>query len=70
MRDSIHTPGDGRGLRDVWVDGEKINNVFFADTRRGIVDHYLEPIRLHKYAKRILSERLHGHVVVKEMDLT
>lgn len=33
----IHTPKDGRGLRDVFVDGKLVNLVFFADTKRGIV---------------------------------
>lgn len=64
-QDHIHTPDDGRGLRDVWVDGKKIDKPFFADTRRGIVDYYVSPTKLHKYGKRLITKRIHGEVVVK-----
>lgn len=63
--DHIHTPKDGRGLRDVFVDGKLVERVFFADTRRGIVRAYRYPLRLDKWRKRVLSETLHGVVEVR-----
>lgn len=63
--DHIHTPKDGRGLRDVFVDGKLVERVFFADTRLGIVRAYRYPLRLDKWRKRVLSETLHGVVEVR-----
>lgn len=60
----IHTPGDGRGYRDVFVDGRRVERVFFADTRRGIVDSYRYPLKVHRHGKRAISRRLRGDVVV------
>lgn len=62
--DHIHTPGDGRGLRKVYVDGVEIKSCFYVDTRRGIVDCHREPLRLDKHRKRILSKRVRGTVTV------
>lgn len=66
--DHIHTPGDGRGRRDVFVDGRLVDGVFYADTRRGVVDYYPRPLKLHKHGKRAISRRLHGRVEVVECD--
>ena len=63
--DHIHTPKDGRGPRDVFVNGKLVEQVFFADTRRGIVRAYKRPLRLDKWRKRVLSETLHGLVEVR-----
>lgn len=63
--DHIHTPKDGRGPRDVFVDGKLVDGVFFADTRRGIVRAYRRPLKLDKWRKRVLSETLHGIVEVR-----
>ena len=65
----IHTPTDGRAPRDVFVDGHQIERVFFADTERGIVDHYIHPYKLHKYRKRVLSRRIRGGVMVMFRDI-
>lgn len=63
--DHIHTPKDGRGPRDVFVNGKLVEQVFFADTRRGIVRAYKRPLRLDKWRKRLLSATLHGLVEVR-----
>lgn len=63
--DHIHTPKDGRGQRDVFVDGKLVKGVFFADTRRGIVRAYKYPLQLDKWRKRVLSETMHGVVEVR-----
>lgn len=66
MADHIHTPDDGRGIRDVFVDGQKVGHVFFADTKRGIVDYYPQPPKIDKREKRIISRRLRGRVEVRK----
>lgn len=38
----IHTREDGRGIRDVYLDGRLIRGCFYADTERGIVRAYVE----------------------------
>jgi hypothetical protein len=38
--DHIHRVGDGRGLREVHCDGEKIHRCIYADTQRGTVKFY------------------------------
>ena len=63
--DHIHTPEDGRGPREVFVDGKLVYRVFFADTRRGIVRAYLYPLRLDKWRKRVLSKTMRGFVEVR-----
>lgn len=65
FRKHIHRPGDGRGLRDVYLDGKLVQKVFFADTQRGIVDAYRYPLRLNKHRKQALSYRRRGNVRVQ-----
>jgi hypothetical protein len=60
----IHTPKDGRGQRNVFVNGRLVKQVFYADTKRGIVRAYKLPLRLDKWGKRVLSETQHGVVEV------
>lgn len=62
----IHTVGDGRGLRDVFVNGRLKYQVFYADTKRGIVRAYRIPLRIHKWGKRLLTVTLRGHVEVRK----
>jgi hypothetical protein len=38
--DHIHRVHDGRGLREVYCDGERIHRCIYADTRRGTVRFY------------------------------
>ena len=58
---SIH---DGRGKRRFYVDGKRIDRVFYADTKRGFVDHIREPPKVHRHKKRVISERIRGKVEV------
>ena len=68
MADShIHTPDDGRQLRIVYVDGKRVDEVFYADTKRGVVDAYRRPHKIHKYGKRLLTKRHRGKVEVVEV---
>jgi hypothetical protein len=60
----IHTSDDGRGRRDVFLNGKLIERVTYADTRRGIVRVVGNPIKLDKWKKRVLWQTLRGAVVV------
>ncbi len=60
----IHTPEDGRGVRDVFLNGKLLERVTYADTRRGIVRVVGNPIKLDKWKKRVLWRTLRGTVVV------
>lgn len=63
----IHTLDDGRGPRDVYLNGEKIEGVIYADTERGIVKQMDKPIRLDS-KKRLVSHVLRGEVKVVPSD--
>ena len=66
MRDNkyVHTPYDGRGTRDVFLNGNKIDRVIYADEKRGIVRVVGNPIRIDKWHKRVLWRTLRGRVEV------
>jgi hypothetical protein len=62
----IHDVGvhDGRGRRHFLVDGKRIDAVFFADLRKGYVDRYRKPTKVHRHKKRAIWERVRGKVEV------
>lgn len=55
-----HHATDGRGVRKVYLNGELIDQVISADTKRGFVVICTGIIR-----GKILTKKLHGKVVVK-----
>lgn len=63
--DHIHTVDDGRGRRRVTVDGNQVDNVVYADTRKGIVRHADKPPRIHRHGKRIIERTKHGRVEIE-----
>ncbi|HFF8583687.1 TPA: hypothetical protein ACGEYN_000604 [Raoultella ornithinolytica] len=65
MNRNIHFVGDGLGPRKVFVNGNQIDGVFFADIQLGIVRYHPRPFRAHKRRKGELYERtLKGRVEV------
>lgn len=60
----IATPKSVPAGTEVFVNGKRMEEVFYADDRRGIVDCYRKPVRLDKYKKRILSKRYRGEVKI------
>ena len=62
----IHTPEDGRGLRDVFVNGKLIDNVVYADTRRNFVRITKTPFKTDRYRKRILLKTIRGKIDIVE----
>lgn len=65
MADHIHTPNDGRGHRDVFVNGNRIDNVVWADALGGVVWFCPEPIRAAKGKDFLYTRRLRGVVEVR-----
>jgi|JI8StandDraft_1071087.scaffolds.fasta_scaffold23802_10 hypothetical protein len=62
--DHIHTPLDGRGRRNIWLNGKLMSGVIYADTEKGIIkirDDNAPVSTLHEPATR----ELHGVVEVK-----
>ena len=61
----IHTTGDGRGPRDVFLNGKLIDRVMYADTSAGFVRVVGNPVKLDKWKKRVLTRTLRGVVEVR-----
>lgn len=57
-----HSPHDGRGLRRVYLNGEVIERVVYADTRRGLVLQHEDPPRI--IGDRIIPRKRYGRVEV------
>ena len=66
----VHEAGDGRPPRHVWLDGELLKAVVYADEKRGMVRCLRQPLQLDKHGKRCLSFVLRGKVVVKPISQT
>lgn len=60
----IHTPNDGRGLRDVFLNGKLIEGCVYADTQEGIVRCHILPLRLDE-SGNIAVRQFNGKVEVK-----
>lgn len=65
MRDHIHIAGDGRGPREVLLNGKPLANVVYADTRNGVVRHHDQPPKVHKHKKRLIERTRRGLVEVR-----
>lgn len=66
MNEHIHTADDGRGMRDVYVNGNKIDGVTYADTKLGFVIYAPKPFRVEKGKDYVYTRRLEGNVEVVE----
>ena len=64
MNEHIHKPDDGRGLRKVFVNGNEIDGVTYADTKLGIVIYAPKPYRVAKGKDYIYTRKLRGTVTV------
>lgn len=67
--DHIHTPHDGRGPRDAFVNGKQVTGVVYADTLNGFVRCVDSPARLNKDRTDVLTHTIKGEVVVKPAEL-
>lgn len=60
----VHTPDDGRGKRNVFVNGVLIDGVTYADTLNGLVIYAPKPYRVAKGKDYIYTRKLRGAVTV------
>ena len=63
----IHHSGDRRGPRKVFVNGNEIDGVIFADTVRGLVEFAPKPARVKKNSDTVYTRKLRGSVTVEPM---
>lgn len=64
MSEHIHTRSDGRGARDVFVNGNKIKYAIRADTKKGLVIFVPQPLRANRSGTEIYTRALRGEVKV------
>ena len=65
MKDHIHTVGDGRGLRQVTLNGEIVRHCVYVDTRRGVVISHRHPISVDRRLGCVRTIRRKGRVSVE-----
>lgn len=65
---SIQHPGDGRGPRRVYVNGNEISNVLWADVAAGVIAYAPQPVRLHRLRDEIYTRKLRGVITVVPME--
>lgn len=63
----IHTPSDGRGPRAVFVDGQRVERVTYADTRLGLIRYSHFPLRANAHGE-IVERTRRGKVEVRPID--
>lgn len=51
----------------VFVNQQPVNQVFFANLKKGIVRRYKYPFKLDKHRKRALTETLHGKIEIVDL---
>lgn len=63
----IHTPGDGRGQRQVYLDGEPVYMCVYANTRTGVIRAYHDPVKVCPRREVVRSYKRRGNVRVEAM---
>ncbi|MFN3120353.1 hypothetical protein [Raoultella ornithinolytica] len=59
----VHYAGDGLGPRDVFVNGNLINHVVYANPAKGVVEFASHPLRAKRNGE-IYTRNLRGTVIV------
>ena len=62
---NFHYVGDGRGQRNVFVNGNKIKNCLWADIDRGVVAFCPRPSGRIKKRGEIYSRKLRGKIIIE-----
>ena len=71
MSEHLHSPYDGKPNRRIFVNGNEIRNVFYADEKKGIVKFYPRPFRVKRpECDEAYSRTLRGVVTVEFTDDT
>ena len=63
---TIHTVDNSPLGTKVFVNGKEIPNTYYADTKKGVVRAYREPLKADKYGKRVIEKTYRGKVEVIE----
>ncbi len=63
--DHFHRNSDGRGRRRVLVNGNQVDWVLWADTRRGLVCYAPQPVKAKRNSDEIYTRLLRGQVTVE-----
>lgn len=64
--DSFHSYKDGRGYRQVFVNGNEVSHVRWCDTRAGVVVYIPQPARIKKpEGDEVYTRVLRGVVTVE-----
>lgn len=63
----IHRGNDGRGARKVYVNGNEIDSVVMADTRKGLAEFAPSPLKVKRNGD-IYTRMLRGQVSVVPVD--
>lgn len=61
----VHTVDDGRGAREVYLDGVKVQDAFFADIQLGLIITCYDPLEIIPGTDRIDSYHAWGEVRVE-----
>lgn len=64
MNDYIHRPDDGRGIRNVYVDGQPLQKCCYADEKLGIAHAYVFPYKLNRHGTAAMRFKVRGRVYV------
>lgn len=68
-RSDFHYVGDGRGRRRVYINGNQINHVVWADIGKGVLLFHPHPFRRHKNRRdEIYSRKLRGNIEIVPME--
>lgn len=62
--DHIHRVGDGRGPRDVFLNGIPVRNVLYANTMEGVVRCHDDPPKPDKHRNRLIERTRRGLVEI------
>lgn len=67
MNEHIHSPNDRRGtFRTVYVNGNRIDNIAYADTKKGIAVMYTGAV--NRANKELVTKTLRGKVEVVQTE--
>ncbi|EKF47687.1 MULTISPECIES: hypothetical protein [Acinetobacter] len=61
----FHSVGDGKGRRRIYVNGNLINHVIWANEEKGLICYMPYPFKVNKKKDRVYTRLLRGNVRVE-----
>ena len=65
MDSHVHHRGDGRGVRQVFVNGRPVSRIVVADTKRGVARQH---VGIRGRGRQLLYRAIRGTVTVEPID--